>query len=257
MERLTDERFWDEYWSHVVVPTTIDLRVPFERALSGFLRRVLEGRSGTALEIGCAPGKWLAFVAEERGLRPAGIEYSQAGISATRRNFEAHAIEPEALIVGDFFDITPEPRYDVVMSFGFIEHFDDPVPVVRRHVDWLKPGGLLVIGVPNFTGIHGALQRVLGPETYAAHNLEVMRPEWARACAAQLGLELAEVSWMAGFEPALPVVEAGRRGLGVVGARIALGIGRRLRRSPLLDGVNGPRVSAYLAWAAQKPGDPS
>jgi 2-polyprenyl-3-methyl-5-hydroxy-6-metoxy-1,4-benzoquinol methylase len=44
-----------------------------------------------------------------------------------------------------------------VISFGFIEHFDNPENVIQKHLDLLKPGGILIVGVPNFTGIHGIL----------------------------------------------------------------------------------------------------
>jgi len=37
---------------------------------------------------------------------------------------------------------------------GFIEHFDEPVGVVVRHLDLLKPGGILLLGVPNYGGIY-------------------------------------------------------------------------------------------------------
>lgn len=251
MERLTDERFWDEYWAGVVVPTRVDETVPFERALAAFLAEVLAEEEGSVLEVGCAPGKWLAYVAQISRLMPAGIEYSRAGLAATRRNFAAHGIEPGALIEGDFFAIAPERRFDVVMSFGFVEHFDDPCEVVARHLEWLRPGGLLVIGVPNFTGVHGWMQRAVGPETYAAHNLEVMDPAWFEACGSQLKLATKALDWMAGFEPALPVVEGSPRTASAVAARVMMGVGRRVRRGRMLDQINGPKVSGYLVWAAR------
>lgn len=256
MERLTDERFWDDYWAGVEVPTSIDASLPFERALAAFLDEVLPEGPGAVLEIGCAPGKWLAFAAQAKGLVPSGIEYSTPGLAATVRNFDAHGIVPDMLLEGDFFEIEPEPRFDVVMSFGFIEHFDEPCAVVERHVRWLRPGGVLVLGVPNFRGVHGFLQRHLGPVTYAAHNIEVMDRDWLTGCGAALGLTTERVDWMAGFEPTLPIIERDPRSAVGFTARIGLGLARRVRRSRALDGVGGPAFSAYLGWAARKQDEP-
>lgn len=250
---LTTAEFWDDYWEGLALPTAVDSSMPFDRCFSAALARVFAGITGTVLEVGCAPGKWLAFLAQRRGLRPAGIEYSSAGMQATRRNLEMHGVDAPEIIEADFFALEPEPRFDAVASYGFIEHFDDPVAVLDRHLAWLAPGGLLVIGVPNFRGLHGALQHALDPAVLDKHNLDVMCPAFFRDFAEQRGLAIESLDFLCGFEPALPIVDTSRRGFGVLVARAVLWAGRRLRRSAVLDGVNGPRVSAYLLFAARLP----
>ena len=172
---MTGERttagFWDAYWEGLSLPTRIDPAFAFDRCFARGLDRAFAGVSGHVLEIGCAPGKWLAYLAGRHGLVPAGIEYSPEGLRATRRNFELLGVTNAELIEGDFFALAPEPRFDAVASYGLVEHFDDPGSVLDRHVAWLKPGGRLVIGVPNFRGLHGALQRMLDPKILALHNL--------------------------------------------------------------------------------------
>jgi SAM-dependent methyltransferase len=42
----------------------------------------------------------------------------------------------------------PSASFDLVFSQGLIEHFADPLPVVAPQVELLKPGGCLVINVP-------------------------------------------------------------------------------------------------------------
>ena len=158
---LTEVEFWDKYWANVKLPSKVDLDFSFERCLAETLKRALPDVHGEVLEVGCAPGKWLAFMSDEFGLKPSGIEYSEAGMNATFRNFEALGLEVGEIQAGDFFKIEPDRQYDVVMSYGFIEHFTDVDEVVELHLRWLKPGGILILGVPNFRGIYSFLQGVL------------------------------------------------------------------------------------------------
>jgi SAM-dependent methyltransferase len=74
----------------------------------------------------------------------------------------------------DFFDFTPDHRYDTVFSYGFIEHFGDTRDVIRRHVDLLAPGGHLLIILPNFLGLNGWIQQRFDRESFEAHNLQSM-----------------------------------------------------------------------------------
>ena len=141
---LTEPEFWDEYWSHLELPSIVNYSHSFERCLSKEITILTSGIKGEIFEIGCAPGKWIAHVATQSELLPCGIEYTQGGLNATIKNFEILKIKHGEIISGDFFKVQPFKEYDVVMSLGFIEHFDDATEVVARHLMWLKPGGLLI-----------------------------------------------------------------------------------------------------------------
>jgi 2-polyprenyl-3-methyl-5-hydroxy-6-metoxy-1,4-benzoquinol methylase len=47
------------------------------------------------------------------------------------------------------FGLTPREAFDVVLSGGFIEHFTDVAAIVQKHLQLLKPGGRLVVMIPN------------------------------------------------------------------------------------------------------------
>lgn len=253
-DRLTDVAFWDDFWEGVQLPTGVDASLPFDRGMREFLADVLADESGDVLEVGCAPGKWLAVAHEIAGLRPSGIEFSPGGVSATNRNLELLGIEPGEIMGADFFDVDPAPRFDVVLSLGFVEHFEDVWAVLDRTVAWLRPGGVLVVGVPNFRGVHGFLQRVCDPGVLAAHNLDVMDPRVLTDWADSRDMDVVRAGYLCGFEPGLPVVDTSRRSAGVLAVRGVLAAGRRLRRWRTFDGFDGPRVSAYIAMAARKRG---
>jgi SAM-dependent methyltransferase len=78
---------------------------------------------------------------------------------------------------GDMFKVELPERYDVVLSGGLVEHFVDPSEALARHHRWVKPGGTIVVTVPNFRGLNGVVQRLFDADTLATHNLDLMFPD--------------------------------------------------------------------------------
>lgn len=132
------------------------------------------------LEIGCAPGKLLAFANKVLGADVAGIDYSPNGVATSKELFRALGIDGD-LRCEDVFQTSLAPAYfDLVYSNGLIEHFDDPRPIVRKHVELARPGGRILIVVPNYGGVYGRIQGKLDPGNLAIHNLSIMSEEGMR-----------------------------------------------------------------------------
>lgn len=131
------------------------------------------------LEIGSAPGKHLIELHRRFGYEPFGVEYTTTGVEANRRVFAENGLKPENIFEADVFSEEFigrfQGQFDVVISRGFIEHFADPKAVVRTHLAFLKPGGTLVIEVPNFRGIHYPWYLLFRRSVFAWHNFETMK----------------------------------------------------------------------------------
>jgi SAM-dependent methyltransferase len=244
---LTESEFWDNYWANLVLPVKVDRDFSFDRCLANALRIHLRGVAGSVLEIGCAPGKWLAFLAEEFGLEPSGIEFSPVGGAATLRNLELLGVKVGAIRSCDFFEVVPDRQFDLVLSLGFIEHFTDVDEVIRRHLLWLKPGGLLVLGVPNFQGINWLVQYVLDPSILDKHNLNIMNPRYLAGLAERFPLTVKCIQYIGSFEPSLPIAPPGWRvAPRVLLVKVALRIVYLVRRLRVFDELNHPSFSSYL-----------
>lgn len=254
---LTDTAFWEDYWGRFSLPDAVDESRSFDRGLARRLRTLLRDARGEVLEIGCAPGRWLAFVSREFGLAVSGIEFTADGAAATRRNLELLGVQQADIREGDFLTVTPSPRYEVVVSFGFVEHFTDVEAVIARHAAWVRPGGLLIIGVPNFRGVHGWLQKALDPEVLAHHNLAIMDVDRLAEIGPPSGLVTESVEYLGSLEPSLPIARAGIRGFAEFVAKIALRAVRVVRRAPVIgramDRWNNPLVSSYILASYRKP----
>ena len=250
--KLTDVQFWDNYWANCKLPSIINYEFSFERCLAYQLNKSLHESSGAILEVGCAPGKWLAFAAQELGLKPSGIEYSKAGMEATKKNFSLIGIESGFVEYGDFFEIKPHKQFDIVMSLGFIEHFSNVDDVVDLHLQWLKPGGTLVLGVPNFRGIYHPIQAILDKTILEKHNLEIMNLCYFTGLANRFGMRIKFLDYIGSFEPALPIARSGVRNPLEFAVKGFLWLSRRIRRIHMVDFVNSRFFSSYILAIFQK-----
>jgi SAM-dependent methyltransferase len=179
------------------------------------------------------------------------VEYAPVGVAVTRKNFDAHGIDPANVIEGDLFNdefiSRYESRFDVVFSRGLIEHFTDPVDAIHRHVRLAQEGGLVIITIPTLTGIHYALTRVLMPHQISIHNRAIMRLKPFRRLFEQpdleplfcdyfggLNLMIAYTSNPTGFRAALQGLVVKLQILANMAGRIG---GARLLRGSYLNGA--------------------
>jgi SAM-dependent methyltransferase len=137
------------------------------------------GEEIRAIEIGSAPGRHLVRMRHELGCDVWGLEYSPEGAETNRKLFAVSGIDPGHVIEADLFDDGLDPsltdRFDIVISRGFIEHFDDPAGAIDRHLRLLRPGGTLVISIPNMRGANYLQSLLFCRRLIPLHNREIMR----------------------------------------------------------------------------------
>lgn len=171
---LSSQEHWSERWrDRGVRSLAVDPSRPPLRDLHGFFRRNLpEERDLRFLEVGCYPGKFMWYFDRFFGYRVSGLENVGWCCEHARHLLAEAEVEAE-VIEGDLLEIEVEPerRWDVVASFGLVEHFTDLAGVVAKHLGLLRPGGYLALVVPNHAGIYGRILRRVAPEKHRTHTL--------------------------------------------------------------------------------------
>jgi SAM-dependent methyltransferase len=110
---------------------------------------------------------------------------------------KANAVEAE-VVCADFF-APPENMlgaFDVVVSFGVVEHFDDTAACLRAVSAFLKPGGMLITNIPNMVGWIGDIQKLVNKPVYDIHQL--IDPQRLRVAHELAGLEVLECDYFVG-----------------------------------------------------------
>jgi SAM-dependent methyltransferase len=212
----TKEAYWSQLWGREPsLPPPIDISDQTigntaTIALHDFFRAALTGvpRGSRFLELGCAQSRWLPFFGNEFGLRVEGLDYSAVGCAKARellartgvegRIHHADLFAPPSALIG---------RFDVVASFGLIEHFDDTAGCIQACSRFVRPGGRLITTIPNMRGSVGMLQRALDRKVFDLHV--PLRPREVAATHAEAGLEVVHCAFLMSAHWA--VVSFGRR----------------------------------------------
>jgi SAM-dependent methyltransferase len=120
-------------------------------------------QSGTLLDLGCSSGSFLDSM-RSRSWRLYGVEMSPDEARTAEERTGAQ------VFVGNVVDAPfAAGSFDVITCFDVLEHLYEPQRVMAKVAQWLKPGGVFYVQVPN---IDSAEAHVFG--TYW-HGLELPR----------------------------------------------------------------------------------
>jgi len=202
---LTDKKYWDNYWRNITLPMEIKYNRadPFiNEILKIYKRHLPVNPEFSLLEIGGAPGQYLAFFNKTFQYQISLLDFSEIGLKKAEENLRILNIPCTFYEINIMSDsLNSLPLFDIVFSQGFLEHFRDPGVVLKKHLELLKPGGLLLLGIPNLRGIYSFFLKILAPEMLKKHNLAVMdRNTWS-VLEAEEGLRSVFKGYIGGFEP--------------------------------------------------------
>jgi len=148
-------------------------------------------------EVGCAPGGILAEFCGRLGYVAHGIDYSDA-VHSVGDYLRKEGVRVGEIHHADFLTWATERRYDIVASFGFIEHFTDPAQIIDRHFELVRPGGIVIVTMPNLARGQKVLHWLFDRHNLGRHNTRCMNLRFFRAAATRNRAEILTASYVGG-----------------------------------------------------------
>ena len=208
---ITEKSFWEIFWAKIKLPQTVDYNFKNDRVIAETIKKYIPkcNFDKNVLEIGCAPGKWLVMFNKELNYKICGFEYCEPAYYKTLENLEMNGIGKNVTDIKliDFLNIEFKKTYDIVVSLGFIEHFENVENIFNKHVQLLHDQSYLIIGVPNFKGLNYFIQSLIDKHIQQKilpnHNLSVMNLKLLDSFATTNNLNKVFSGYIGGFEPSL------------------------------------------------------
>ena len=180
------------YVSHNEKPKGVFDRIYFQvqkANLRDKLKKILRhSKTGALLDYGCGSGSFLGFM-QQNGWKVEGVELSKEAAEIARKRTDSAIWSP------DEFVIQPN-KYDVISLWHVLEHLPDFERVVEKLKASLKPGGVLLIAVPN----HKSYDANYFGKNWAAWDVPIHLWHFNREVMTQLAK-----NWNMNFEETLPM----------------------------------------------------
>lgn len=179
---IVAQSYWNTRWGEGLSyePELITFKDLFNKYLP---------RGGTCFEVGCYPGRFLIYLGQTFGYTVNGVDAKPGTHDRLEDFVPSFNVKVGTFYEGDFFTLEVPSPFDVVCSFGFVEHFDDVDRVVEAHVRFVKPGGLLVISCPNFRRLQAFFRLWLHKRNLDRHVPHAMDADRWEVCLQKQGFQ--------------------------------------------------------------------
>jgi len=191
-------------------------------------------KTGKVLDVGCSNGSLLAAL-RERGWQVEGIEMDEVAAEYARssRGLKVTQGSAEEALPG-----MPADSFDVVTMWHLLEHLHDPVGALGHVRRILKPGGILMLEVPDYSSPPASWFDDCWFPLDIPRHLYHFTPQTLRAALSRAGLDLVESSGIPSPEAIVWSLAAKRQGRPIDFSR-----GDSLELSPTLMALSYP-----LTW---------
>jgi len=195
---LTDREFWKNYWES---KTDLIVEIPKNHTFYQIINQITnQQKIKSAIELGGFPGYYAVFLKKFYQVETTLLDYFVYP-ELTQKLVAKNNLAPDSIniIEADLFNYQVAKKYDLVLSCGLIEHFEDTKAIIKSHLQFLNSGGKLLITLPNFTGVNGWVQQKFDNENYLKHNIKSMDPTLLAQIAKELNLKNVKVYYYGKF----------------------------------------------------------
>jgi ubiquinone/menaquinone biosynthesis C-methylase UbiE len=141
MAQVSEKRHWDQFWAS---STNLDDVYANDDRILEFLSPRVDFTGKRVLEVGAGTGRDSDAIAR-RGAEVWTLDYSEESL----RLMNESLVQPIHIVCGDALALpVASESFDLVFHQGLLEHFRNPEALLAENYRILKPGGLILVDVP-------------------------------------------------------------------------------------------------------------
>lgn len=194
--KLTDENYWNQSYEN------LEFKDINDGALIDFLDKfVNKVDNKSSIEIGSFPGNFIPIIGR-KGYKVHGIDYNPKNAIELPNWLRSLNLDVGQFWSSDFFYFinNSTTRFDLVCSFGFIEHFLNYEEVLKAHFNLINPKGKLIVTTPNFRGwLQYIPHRFFDNKNLKKHCLKSMNPGRWKSILEANGFEVIYSGYFGGY----------------------------------------------------------
>ncbi|MEO0184260.1 MAG: class I SAM-dependent methyltransferase [candidate division WOR-3 bacterium] len=152
-----NRKTWDDFWAQKkaesIYPPVTDIVQELQKFVNPKHKKILETGAGTGRD-----GIKLARLGADVWL----LDYSKRSLELAQHYLNKGSDVSVNLIMADAIT-TPfmDETFDIVFHQGLLEHFRNPVPLIKENYRILKRGGLLIVDVPQTFHLYTLIKNIL------------------------------------------------------------------------------------------------
>lgn len=155
------------------------------------VQRLTGGRPGRVLDVGCGRG-FLLQEFRRRGWEVLGTEAEEKAAAHAQQILQL----PVRIGALESLDL-PAAGFDAIVLWHVLEHLSDPSAMLAQVCRLLRPGGALLVGVPNFGSLEARLCRDKWFHLDAPRHLSHFTPPSLERALEHAGLRVCGRGWFA------------------------------------------------------------
>lgn len=138
-----NQREWEQFWQNL----SEEIEVPsivwelMDETKAAYLLNYIGSTGGWTLEVGCGSARLSSRLARA-GYYTVGLDSSLNALKYAQNTYSKTGSIPKGLLLGDGLNLPfANAVFDGVLSTGLIEHFVEPLPLMKEMLRVVKSGG--------------------------------------------------------------------------------------------------------------------
>lgn len=193
-KNIVEQSFWDAKYQKQSFKYIED-----SYFLMRWMNKYIPDNDGDCIEIGCYPGNFLPFFGK-KGYTLHGIDKTPDVVHGLPKWLKSLGLRVGSFEKISFEEFAEKRNFDIVCSFGFIEHFINYPEIIEKHAALVKQNGYLIIETPNMRGfLLKILYKLFYNEDYKLHYIKSMNPKTWSTILKSKGFEILDYGYLGGF----------------------------------------------------------